>query len=327
MRRFCAGPPAASRLWLCAFLLALAFPAGAAGSFRTGLSGPEFKSEDPSECALWFDRAAYAQTEIVRINYPWRSAVVGQPADPSDPADPAYRFSPLDAAVRDASARGFDVLITTYSAPGFAEAANRPEAAAPGTWKPDPAAYAAFARALAARYSGSFGDLPRVRYFQAWNEPNLHTFLNPQWEGLTPFSPTHYRRMLNAFTEAVHDVHGDNVVVTGGTAPFGDERGSFRMRPLRFLRELLCLRKVDGRLKGTSCPEKASFDILDHHPINTGGGPRQSAVHPDNATTLDFKYVRDTLRAAESSTRSRAATPSGRARSGGNRIRRTRPMA
>ena len=40
---------------------------------------------------------------------------------------------------------------------------------------PDPAAFGAFARALAARFSGSFQGLPRIRYFQAWNEPNIST--------------------------------------------------------------------------------------------------------------------------------------------------------
>jgi hypothetical protein len=44
---------------------------------------------------------------------------------------------------------------------------------------------------------------------------------------------------------------------------------------------------------------KAAFDVLAHHPINTSGGPTTSAIHPNDASTPDFKKVVKTLRAAE----------------------------
>lgn len=181
--------------------------------------------------------------------------------------------------------------------------------------KPDPQQYAAFAHAVAARYSGSFLGLPHVRYYQAWNEPNLSNYLTPQWEGDSLLSAEHYRRLFDAFDQAVHGVRTDNVVVTAGTAPFGDPPGGTRTRPLRFWRELLCLKKKDGELRGAACPEKADFDVLAHHPIQTSGGPRQSAINPDDATTPDFKHVVETLRRAEKLNK----VPGGEASALGNR--------
>lgn len=281
----------------CAVGLLSAAPAS--GGFVTGFAGPEYTSADSAERDQWFDATVGAGAAVVRVNVSWRGLVSRAPADAADPADPAYDFSRLDGAVRAAAQRDLDVLLTLYEAPDFAEGDGRDPGALAGTWKPDPADYAAFARAVATRYSGSYLNLPRVRYYQAWNEPNLNNYLTPQWQGGTPTGAHHYRTMLNAFEASVHAVRADNVVVTAGTGPFGDPNGGARTRPLRFWREVLCLKKKGRKLVGTSCAEKARFDILAHHPIQTSGGPRRSALNPDDATTPDFKYVVQTLRRAE----------------------------
>ena len=39
--------------------------------------------------------------------------------------------------------------------------------------------------------------------------------------------------------------------------------------------------------------------MLAHHPITTSGGPRRSAIHPDDAAMPDFDRIRRVLRAAE----------------------------
>jgi hypothetical protein len=104
--------------------------------------------------------------------------------------------------------------------------------------------------------------------------------------------------MLNAFYDGIKSVHADNVVVTGGTAPYGDDPGGERTRPLVFWREALCLRGQE-RLRKTKCPQKAKFDVLAHHPINTSGSPTRSAINPDDASTPDFKNVAKILGAAE----------------------------
>ena len=288
-----AGRGAAGALGAAAAVLAvLAFPGAApAKPLKTGFADSLFSSSDAGTRATWLDRARKARAKIIRIDFSWRSvAPASEPADPTDPA--AYDWGAIPAAVDDANARGLKVLLTVSGAPDWAEGAGRPGDVPAGTWKPDADKFGQFGRALAAQFSGD------VRYYQAWNEPNLFTFLNPQYDGKALVAPDIYRRMLNEFYEGVHAVQGNAVVVSGGTAPYGEPRGGRRTRPLVFLRDLLCL-KNRKKLKPTKCPDKAKLDALAHHPINTSGGPKRSATHPDDVATPDVKKVVRTLRKAE----------------------------
>src|SRR5213078_2111911 len=88
------------------------------------------------------------------------------------------------------------------------------------SWKPDPAQFGAFARALALRYDGTFSGLPRVRYFEVWDEPNLSLYLSPEVEHGSVVIGGIYRGLLNAFAGSVHAVHKDNVVVAGSLSGF-----------------------------------------------------------------------------------------------------------
>ena len=223
---------------------------------------------------------------------------VGFPADASDPADPAYDFAPVDAAVRDAAAQGLEVILVVASAPEYAEGPGRAPMAAPGTWRPDPVATAAFGAAVARRYSGGFAALPRVTDFQLWNEPNLQSYLSPQYDGGALVAPDHYRAMLGAFYDSVKAVDPANRILTGGTAPYGDPPGAGRTGPLLFWRRLLCL-EGRRRLRPVDCPAPARFDVLAHHPINGLGSPTTASVQPDDAATMEFGEVVDILRAAE----------------------------
>jgi hypothetical protein len=279
-----------------ALSLALASPAGA--SFRTGIAGAEYQSADPSVRGRWLEAAEGSGASLVRLFVSWRDVASARPSNAANPADPAYHFGSLDAAVADAVAHGIEPVLTIGGTPDFAEGAGRPPSAPPGSWMPDPQAYGEFAQALAARYSGSFAGLPRVRYFQAWNEPNLGVYLSPQYRGKRLAAPAIYRALLNAFYAGVKSVAADNVVITGGTAPYGDPPGHDRTRPLTFLRKLLCLRG-HGHLERTKCPVKAKFDVLAHNAITTAGPPTRSAVSRDDAATPDFKNVARVLRAAE----------------------------
>jgi hypothetical protein len=278
---------------------------GAVGPYRadgrglkTGLLDVLFTSPDPTVRARWLDEAAGVRSEIVRINLGWAFTVgPSRPSDPTDPADPAYDFSEIDAAVRDADARGLEVLLSPILAPEWAEGGNRPQHVDAGVWRPNPADLGDYAQALATRYSGAFANLPRVRLFQAWTEPNLGFFLSPQWHGDgSPASPSHYRLMLNAFYRGVKRAQPHARVISAGTSPYGEPPRGGRMRPVAFLRELFCLNR---RLKPTKCPAIPRLDVLAHHPITTSGGPRRSAIHRDDAAMPDFRRIRRVLRAAE----------------------------
>ncbi len=156
--------------------------------------------------------------------------------------------------------------------------------------------------ALATRYSGSFAnaagvELPLVSSFQIWNEPNLTTYLAPQYEGGSPVAAEHYKEMLNASYDAVHSVRPGDRIVTAGLAPYGDKPGGYRTRPLAFLRDVLCL--ANDNRSAANCSDPARFDVLAAHAINTSGPPKQSAINPDDASSGDLKSFTRMLRAAE----------------------------
>jgi hypothetical protein len=280
-------------------------PASGAQGLEIGFHDGAFTSSDSSERTLWLDRAVDARAGIVRIWVFWPRVASTKPATPRNPADPAYDFSELDQGVRDAVSRGLEPMFTTYFAPAWAEGKNRAKNAPPGTWKPNTDALEDFAAALAARYSGTFPGLPRVRYYQDWNEANLSTYLTPQWESGKPVGAEHYRRMNNAFYAGIKSVHKSNQVIGSGLAPYGEPAGGSRTRPLQFWRKVFCLgdRKRLQPRKCVARDRRAHIDIMAHHPINTSGPPSQSALHPDDASSADVGKVTRVLRRAESTGR------------------------
>jgi hypothetical protein len=246
---------------------------------------------------------------VVRIQMSWRGALPGAPpVAATDPDDPAYDWAPQDAAVRSAVAAGLTPLLTIAHAPPYAEAPRRWRFAAAGSWAPRPSELAAFATAVARRYSGRWPDparvgktLPRVTVFQAWNEPNLPRYLSPQWVvhggRWVPWAPAHYRRMLNAFAAAVRAVQPDATIVAAGLAPNGEGAdGAGRMTPVRFLRALLCLGPPPGG-GAVACREKPDFDVLAFHPLSVGS-PDRPAPSSLDVSVADVGKVTAILRAA-----------------------------
>jgi hypothetical protein len=286
--------------------------ASAARGLALGITDPLYTDSDAPTRALWLDRTASTGANLVLIGATWdQIAPESVPAgfNPRNPADPAYNWGVLDAAVREATVRRLSVAILVTGAPIWAQGADRP-ADAKGSWKPDPAAVGDFGAAIASRYSGSFAGLPRVRLWQFWLEPNLSINLTPQWQDGQPFAAQHYRLMLNAFYDQVHAVRGDNVVLTGGTAPYGDDPGGQRTRPVAFWRTVLCVEATEAKpakkgkkggtgLRGAACPVKPELDVLAHNAITTSGGPTTPAISPDDAGSADLDRIVGVLRAAE----------------------------
>jgi hypothetical protein len=247
---------------------------------------------------------------VVRITILWSDVAPPElPAewDATNPADPNYRWGPYDAQIQSAVQRGLEPLVTLLAAPTWAQgAAPQPS---PNSDLPDPAAFGEFAKAAATRYGGTFEGLPRVRWWQAWNEPNISLYLVPQLENGTPISPDWYRRMLNSFAASVRSVHADNLVVAGGLAPFRDITPDVQKQdpdwgPLSFMRALLCLSKS---LQPT-CSDRASFDVWAMHPY-TSGGPLHHAILPNDVSLGDLPEMRQTLNAAISAYHVDSRTP------------------
>jgi hypothetical protein len=209
-------------------------------------------------------------------------------ADAVNPSWSGYRWGNVDAEVSDALAAGIQPLLLVNNAPAWAEGPDRPKVSrkAPfGSWRPSAVDFGRFAQAAARRY-------PAVRHWQAWNEPNLSNYLTPQWRrtrhGFAAESPQIYRRMLNAFYAGVKRVSAANVVVTGGTAPFGDlHRGDPRMPPAEFTRVLLCVKGRAHPRAAAHCPAPVHFDALAHHPYPIGP-PHRHAINADDVNIPDF---------------------------------------
>jgi len=282
-----------SLVWvICASLVLVPSPS-AGGPLQTAvyLYPNEFAGADD---LLAFERVRASGATTVRLWLKWSE--VAPPVKPSgfkadDPSEPSYRWEGPDRQIRLATQNGLQPLVTVYEAPRWAEGKGT---GFPGTVRPDPDQFHRFSLAAARRYSGTYLGLPRVRYWQAWNEPNIHLSLNPQIVNGRPFSPTWYRKMLNAFAVAIHSIHSSNVVIAGGLAPFRDIGVKrFNWGPLGFMRNLLCLSKS---LKPT-CNTRVHFDIWAHHPY-TSGGPTRHAVLPDDVSLGDLPEMRRVLMAA-----------------------------
>jgi hypothetical protein len=244
---------------------------------------------------------------VARIPVDWRDVVQASPPpgfQARDPASPDYDFAQLDAAVENAVSAGLRPLLVVSHAPAFAEAPHRWPYAYPGSWAPSPVALEEFAAALAQRYDGAFPDplnpsvaLPHVRLLQAWNEPNLARYLEPQWVAVgrhwSAFSPLLYRQMLNGFYAGVKSVEPSDTVIAAGIAPEGEPAGVGAMAPVTFLEELLCLGAAN-----TNCPQKPHLDVLAFHPLSVFN-PDVPAVSKLDVAISDIAKVTGLLARAE----------------------------
>jgi hypothetical protein len=282
--------------------------ASAARTISTGVADGAFMDSRTSLRNEWLNKAEDENVSLLRIGVNW-SFVAGtpRPADPTNPNDPGYNWTAVDRIVREASARGFQVMFLMNTAPRWAEGPNRPSGEQAGSWKPDAGEFGKFGLALAKRYSGSWPDpqggvLPRVSYYETFNEPNLDFWISPQYSGGKNTGPEIYRKLSNAFAESVKSVHVDNKIVGPSLAPFGGITGEkrTRTRPLKFMRDLFCL-KGRKALKPQRCPggDKYIVDIVSHHPISVTGPPTEKAFHPDDATSGDMGKVKRIVNAAK----------------------------
>lgn len=246
----------------------------------------------------------------VRITAGWSVLAPGarSTARPDfDPGDtrtyPQAHFRTLDRAVHAADAHGLDVQIDlAFWAPRWAVRRGSPN---PDRHRraPDPAAFAAFAGAIADRYSGDFRDpangivfdLPEVELYTTWNEPNFPYFLQPQWRktrtGYRPYSPHLYRPMHEQAYAQIKAVDPRNQVLIGGLAASGSRRpGRGSVAPLEFLRTLACVNERLAPLGVKECKgaKRLHADGFAMHPYSIGVPPGVGAEHPDDVYLADL---------------------------------------
>lgn len=291
--------------------LAMAVPSlSVARPFHTGfVDNHAFVFSDSKTSNGWLEKARNSGASFVRLNVHWNTvAPTKRPAgfNPSSPASPGYNWSLVDQSVKAVVNHGMVPILMAFQAPKWAEGPNRDpslnEDAYAGVWKPDPDQFAHFGKALALRYNGKFPDpampgknLPKVKYLQAWNEPNLNYYLAPQSKGGRAISPNLYQPLLNKFYAAVKSVEPDAQVLSAGLAPLGSI-DNVAVAPLEFLRTLTCLKR-NLRLK-KPCNRYMRADIFDQH-LYTSGGPTHKAGGVDEVGLGDLPELRRTLRVAD----------------------------
>lgn len=295
---------------LAAMTIVPASPALAEPALRLGFNDLNTIQHLPSERPLELQHLRATRASTVRLMWEWDSIERVKPPNAAmarDPAWPGYDWSALDAALRDVAAAGVTPVITIYRTPRWWEGPGRPKIstkAREGTWKPDPAAFGRFMYAAALRYSGGFPDpeppsrpLPLVKFWEAWNEPNLAGFLTPQWvktgSRYRAASPGLYRPMLAAAYDEIKAANPGAVVLSGGTAPYAEPKpGGTRMAPARFIRDLFC---VSAKGQARNCrSHPAKFDVLSHHPYPIGS-PTRRALNEDDVTIPDFGKLKRPL--------------------------------
>ncbi len=276
----------------------------------------------------WPDLVRESHAQILRAQVAWSEIAPTKPTDATDPSDPAYSWGKIDLLARTAAAAGAEPLLNVYVAPRWAEGPNRPtsgfgkdfaEPPDPGSWKPDPTAFKEFAIAIAKRYSGGTQDptnlgsvLPRIRYFEAWNEPNYKQFLTPQREKvrgvMTETVVARYRLLLNGFYDGIKSIQPDATVLSAGLGPYGDSSNGVEVQPQAFLRSLLCERRLPFGLLTDKCPVKTKLDGVAHHPYTLFGTPTTKAGKRDGGAIGDVPTMVADLRFAE---RKKLVLPSG----------------
>jgi len=232
----------------------------------------------------------------VRVTLAWNTVAPARrpPAGfkASDPASyPAANWNIYDQIVQDAHTDGIAVdFSVTGPAPLWAAGSGQPAPGGYGEWKPSTSAFLSFVEAVATRYSGSYDpvagaivhgsadDLPRVTFWELWNEPNFGQDLAPQAikGSSVPTGAPEYRSLLEAGWSALGLTgHGRDTIVIGNLAARGTSGkpsraapqgypGNFgQTKPLQFIRTLYCVDSSYRELRGAAaaavgCPTNAA---------------------------------------------------------------------
>ena len=232
---------------------------------------------------------------VVRVSLQWNLvAPTTRPAgfDPTDPASyPSSSWAPYDTIVTDALKDGITVDFSlTGPAPPWAAGGGQPAPGGLGQWKPSASAFKQFVQAVGTRYSGTYdptldqtmpgdpNDLPRVSFWEIWNEPNFGYDLAPQAikGSAVPTAAPMYRNLLDAAWSGLQGTdHGHDTILIGNLDARGQSApgtrsqpqglpGNFAAtKPMQFIRTLYCVSSSYKELRGgaaglVGCPTNAA---------------------------------------------------------------------
>jgi hypothetical protein len=179
---------------------------------------------DPGQITTRLDQLAATGVRVTRVDVVWSQVAPRRPADPRNPADPAYDWGRYDLLLKGLKSRNIGTLLDFYYTPAWASRAKKPAL----NDAPRVADAAAFAAAIARRYSGDFpdpagGTLPEVRRIEVWNEPNIDTFYADQCRKSGPNwaydSPRAYAALLTVAYREIKRANPRAIVVGGVAGP------------------------------------------------------------------------------------------------------------
>jgi hypothetical protein len=200
------------------------------------------------------DKAVDEHATIIRTLVTWASAAPTRPTNAANPFDPAYKLDDVDELVRNAQARGIEVLITIWGTPKWANGDKTPNYLPTNVND-----FRNFARAIASRYSGRYAGYPFVRFYGLWNESNLGQFLSPQFSPAGKIiGPAAYAKLAAAGYAGIKAGNSSAQVAIGETSSHGRDKplagNSDTVSPGMFAQ---LVAKANPRLK---------FNAWAHHP-------------------------------------------------------------
>jgi hypothetical protein len=253
-------------------------------------------------------------TDIVKLRIAWRYVAPAgstKPAgfDPTNPASyPPGAWDSYDAIVRGIVARHMRPYIAiTGPAPDWGDIAH-------DQLRPNYDEFAQFVQAVGTRYSGSYAGgagngysdplqrLPRVSIWGLWNEPNLASWLKPQYSHGIPRSPAVYRKLSYAMQDGLSGSgHASDTFLIGELLPFArsGRTGVTKVRPIAFLREMACLDSHYHAYRGSAAKKRGCTGRfrklpgtgVSYHPYTYAGGPDVAQKNSDDASIGELGRV------------------------------------
>jgi hypothetical protein len=233
---------------------------------------------------------------IVQVPVPWAMVAAGPTLHTRPPGNdyPSASWAIFDTIDWDAQRVGIQLdWMLTPGAPAWANAAGQPPGDPyPDVWNPSANAFKQFVEAAGDRYSGHYtppgaaSPLPRVSFWDIWDEPNWGPSLQPQL-ALNPLrvaSAPEYRQLLDAAWSALQSTgHGTDPIVIGNLSPRGTTTAVpthvlpaaayYTSSPLGFTRALYC---VDGSYQ----PLRGSAAAKEGCPTSAAGSGHFRQQHP-----------------------------------------------
>ncbi len=195
----------------------------------------------------------------LRMPFPW---------DHIEPEKGQYAWAAWDAAVDDATNRGFRLIAVLNGSPGWTRRAEdvHNRLAPPQDFSD----FGQFAGAIANRYANE------IDYYQVWDEPNIA----PHW-GARPVSPAEYLALLREGYVAIKTADRTAWVLMAGLAP-NVEAGGANMSDLLYL---------DGLYRAGGAHW---FDIAAAKPYGFSEAPDADA-HPERLNFSRLALLRDVM--------------------------------